>query len=76
MTRYFLITIGLLGAEYSKGQLLMALRDLRELIAVGGFSPELYGVDEAGDIRRFVPASRTWSAPLAEHPIGPQAKVS
>lgn len=72
-TRYFILTLGVLGRDYEARQLIDALRDLRELVQVGGFDPKLYGVTPTGAIREFVPASRTWTAPLAQHPLGAQA---
>lgn len=69
---YFMVTMGLLGQEYQRNELVSALRDLRELIQVGGFAPVLYGVTNAGETRAFVPADRTWSPP-AVHPLGAQA---
>ena len=74
--RYFIITLGLLASEYTRRELLAALKDLRELIAVGGFAPKLYGVTAAGEIREFNPADRTWSAPLAVHPLGAQPQAA
>jgi hypothetical protein len=71
--RYFIATLGLLGQEYSRPQFMQALRDLRELIAVGGFDPKLYGVEPSGAIREFRPLTRDWSAPLAVHPLGAQS---
>lgn len=71
--RFWIQILGLVGQEYQRPQLLAALRDLRELVQVGGFDPKLYGVDSAGQIREFRPGTRDWTAPLAEHPMGPQA---
>lgn len=73
--RYFIITLGLLAGEYSRPELLAALKDLRELIQVGGFAPKLYGVTASGAILEFNPADRSWSAPLAQHPLGAQPQA-
>jgi hypothetical protein len=69
----FIILAGMLVSEYPGNRLLQAILDARAMNAIPGYAGKLYGSLPSGEIREFDIAARTWSAPLAQHPLGPQA---
>jgi hypothetical protein len=71
----FVIVAGMLAAQYPANALLQAILDVRALNAIPGYAAKLYGANTAGEIREFDIAGRAWSQPLAEHPMGAQAKA-
>jgi hypothetical protein len=72
-SQLFVLLAGMLVAEYPGARLLQAILDVRALNAIPGYAAKLYGSLPSGEIREFDIAARTWSAPLAQHPIGAQA---
>lgn len=71
----FVIVAGMLAAQYPANALLQSILDVRALNAIPGYGAKLYGANAAGEIREFDIGARTWSLPLAEHPLGAQQKA-